>query len=93
MVSKANSENKKLYEDLATAQVESKRNYDIVNTWALSTKRYGCYISDLYTMLGSTLEAGEVQALRGTYLIDLVSSPMQLKKTKPNGKLKLKGSS
>lgn len=63
--------NKKVQEYLPTAQAESKRNFYRGNAWTLRAKRYGYYLGDLYTLLGSTLDAKEVNALHDTYHIDL----------------------
>lgn len=56
--------------------------------WTLSTKRRGCYIYDLHTLLGSTLDSNEVYALQGPYRIYLKKLGDIEKKDKVEWKVK-----
>lgn len=68
---KMDYEKKKLKEHLQVTQAEFNVNFDHGNTWRVSTKRCGAYISDLHAALYTTLEITKVQFLMFGYHINL----------------------
>lgn len=59
-----NEKNQKLANDLVATHAESKKNYDKGKGWTTSEKYRGCYIVDLHTLFGSSLDTEVVWALR-----------------------------